>query len=141
MQRAPGLLPGCRRARALRIVGSERSARRGHLPLCVSTPNAHPSLSAEEVRRIARLARLEISDAEAEEYRASLSAVVGYMSRLRDVDLSGVEPLAHIGDTHTRLDEDVPSSSLSNDALMKLAPDRWEGFVKVPKVLDDGGGA
>lgn len=93
------------------------------------------------MRRIARLARLDISDAEAEEYRASLSAVVGYMSRLRDVDLSRVEPLAHIGETHTRLDDDAPGAPLSNDALMKLAPDSWEGFVKVPKVLDEGGGA
>lgn len=122
-------------------MGTERSARRGHLPLSVSTPNVHPPLSAEEVRRIARLARLDLSDGEVEEYRVSLSAIVGYMSRLRDIDLAGVEPLAHIGDTHTRLDEDTPSVPLSNATLMKLAPESWDGFVKVPKVLDDGGGA
>ncbi len=97
--------------------------------------------NADEVRKIARLARLELSDAEVEDHRAALSAIVGYMERLRAVDLAGVEPLTHVGDTHTRLDDDVSTAGLPNSALMAIAPDTWEPFVRVPKVLEEGGGA
>lgn len=93
------------------------------------------------MRRIARLARLELSGTEVEEHRVALSAIVAYMDRLRAVSPLPQEPLAHIGDAHTRLGEDVPVDGLPNSVLRTLAPDSWEAFVKVPKVLDEGGGA
>jgi aspartyl/glutamyl-tRNA(Asn/Gln) amidotransferase C subunit len=63
------------------------------------------------------------------------------MDRLRGIDLSGVEPLTSVGGGVNRLDDDVPGPVLTNEALLKMAPDTMAPFVKVPKVIDDGGGA
>jgi aspartyl-tRNA(Asn)/glutamyl-tRNA(Gln) amidotransferase subunit C len=98
-------------------------------------------LSSEEVRKVARLSRLALDEAQVERFRTQLSAVLGYVERLREVDLSGVEPMAHVGDSVNRLDEDRPGPTLPNEALMRMAPEKMEPFIKVPKVLDEGGGA
>jgi aspartyl-tRNA(Asn)/glutamyl-tRNA(Gln) amidotransferase subunit C len=98
-------------------------------------------LSDEDVRRIARLSRLVVEEGELPALRSRLSAVLGYMERLRSLDLSGVEPLTHVGDQVNRLGEDEPGQTLSNEVLMRMAPERMPPFVKVPKVLDEGAGA
>jgi aspartyl-tRNA(Asn)/glutamyl-tRNA(Gln) amidotransferase subunit C len=98
-------------------------------------------LSAAEVRKVARLARLDLSDDQVEQYRAQLSAVLGYVDRLRTLDLSGVEPMSHPGGQVNRLDDDVPHDPLPTEALMRMAPARMEPFVEVPKVIGEGGGA
>jgi aspartyl-tRNA(Asn)/glutamyl-tRNA(Gln) amidotransferase subunit C len=100
-----------------------------------------PPLSADDVRRVARLARLAISDERAEEVRRDLAAVVGYVDMLRELDLAGVEPMSHAGDARNVSDDDVPREPLANSVLMKMAPDTMEPFFKVPKVLGEGGGA
>lgn len=106
----------------------------------MDAPHSQP-LTIDQVRTIARLARLALTDAELEQQRSSLSAIVGYIDRLRAIDLTGVEPLTHVSDTHTRLGEDTPGPALPTYVLQRLAPESWEAFVKVPKVLDEGGGA
>jgi aspartyl-tRNA(Asn)/glutamyl-tRNA(Gln) amidotransferase subunit C len=93
------------------------------------------------VRKVARLARLSLSDAEVAAYQAKLSAVVTYVDRLRQLDLAGVEPMAHVGDTANRFDPDTPGPTLPNEVLMNLAPESLPPFLRVPKVLDDGAGA
>ncbi|MBX3380173.1 MAG: Asp-tRNA(Asn)/Glu-tRNA(Gln) amidotransferase subunit GatC [Phycisphaeraceae bacterium] len=102
---------------------------------------SHESLSPDYVRRIAKLSRLSLTDEQVAQYGARMSAVLGYMNRLRELNLEGVEPMANVGGTTNRFDEDVPGPTLSNDALMKIAPDTMPPFVKVPKVLGEGGGA
>jgi len=102
----------------------------------------HPQhLSAADVHKVAALSRLSLSDAQVEQYRHQLSAVLAYINRLRELDLAGVEPMAHVGDTHNRLDADTPHDPLPNSVLMKMAPQTMPPFIKVPKVIDDAGGA
>lgn len=101
----------------------------------------HHQLSADYVRKVARLARLAPSDEQVEKYRGQLSAIITYMERLKTLDLAGVEPLANVGDFTNRMDEDGPGETLPNAVLMKMAPETMEPFIKVPKVLDEGGGA
>ncbi len=98
-------------------------------------------LSDEDVRRIAWLARLALSEEELSSYRERLSAILGYVERLRSLELAGVEPLVHVGDQVNRLGEDEPGKTLANEVLMRMAPERMDPFVKVPKVLDEGVGA
>lgn len=100
-------------------------------------------LTIEQVRRVAKLARLSLTDAQLEEYRAKLGAVLVYMDGLRQLDLANVEPLTHPIESGNRLDDDEPGPVLSNDALMKMAPTggSMPPFLKVPKVFGDGGGA
>lgn len=105
---------------------------------------AHPKpqqLSADYVRKIARLSRLTLTDAEVADYQVKLSEVITYVERLRKLDLSGVEPLANVADSRNRLDPDIPGPTLPNEAFMRMAPSTMEPFVKVPKVFEDGGGA
>jgi aspartyl-tRNA(Asn)/glutamyl-tRNA(Gln) amidotransferase subunit C len=98
-------------------------------------------LTSEQVRKVAKLARLAITEAQVEEYCDKLGAVLGYMERLQSLDLSKVEPLTHPLETTNRLDDDEPGETISNETFMKMAPDKLPPFLKVPKVLGDGGGA
>lgn len=96
-----------------------------------------PSLTSEEVRKVARLARLALSDEQVEQYRGQLSGILGYVERLRGLDLAGVEPLAHVSEDVNRLDPDEPRATLPTEALMKMAPESMPPFVKVPKVIGE----
>jgi aspartyl-tRNA(Asn)/glutamyl-tRNA(Gln) amidotransferase subunit C len=98
-------------------------------------------LTAEDVRRVAALARLELDEGQVERYRGQLSAVLGYVECLRRVDLSGVEPLATPLDMSARLGEDEPGPTLPTETLMGMAPEPVPPFVGVPRVLGGGGGA
>lgn len=99
------------------------------------------SLTPDEVRKIAKLSRLALSDAQVAAFLPQISAILGHMDTLRGLDLAGVEPLTHIGEGVNRLDGDEPGAVLELGKLMEMAPEKMEPFVKVPKVLGDGGGA
>ncbi len=94
-------------------------------------------LSLDEVRHVARLARLELSPQELELFRAQLSSVLDHIARLAELDVEGVEPMAHPADITNRLDEDVPGESLPAPVLLALAPAVEGDFIAVPKVLGD----
>lgn len=110
-------------------------------------------LTPEDIHRIARLSRLAVADDQIEPYRAELGAVLGYVERLGELDLAGVEPMTHPGGgvggegagagstPANRLDPDEPGQVLANDVAMGLAPSPRPPFFSVPKVLGDGGGA
>ncbi len=98
-------------------------------------------LSIEDVRKVAKLARLAVSDADAERYRAELAAVLGYVERLGEVDVAGVEPMAHVADSINVLRDDEPRIAYDPAVVEKLAPDAEGGFIRVPRVLGEGGGA
>lgn len=102
---------------------------------------ADADFSDAHLQRLATLARLTLRDDEAARLRASLGALVGYVERLRSLDLAGIEPLTRIGDEANRLDPDTPGPTLPLDALRAIAPDMHGDFIRVPKVLGDGGGA
>lgn len=93
-------------------------------------------LSADHVRKIARLSRLVLSDVQIERLRQDLSAVVTYVDRLRALDLSDVEPLVNVGGGVNRLRDDEPGPTISADQFMSMAPDAMPPFLRVPKVLD-----
>lgn len=107
-------------------------------------------LTPDDIRRIARLSRLAVAEAQIEHYRAELGAVLGYVERLGGLDLAGVEPLTHpgvgpqgadSGVSVNRLDGDEPGPVLANDVVMGLAPEARPPFFSVPRVLGEGGGA
>lgn len=102
---------------------------------------APDELNEDVVRKVARLSRLAITDDEARTQTSRLTAVLGYIERLQELDLENVEPLNNPLDATNRIDEDTPRESLGTDDLMKMAPGAHPPYVKVPKVLGDGGGA
>ncbi|MBL8758092.1 MAG: Asp-tRNA(Asn)/Glu-tRNA(Gln) amidotransferase subunit GatC [Phycisphaerae bacterium] len=105
-----------------------------------AAPDAQP-LSLDEVHAVARLARLDLPADRAELFRHQLGAVIGYVNRLRAMNLEGVEPLASPLEQPGSLAPDEPGPTLSPDTVAALAPERFEHFVKVPKVLGDAGGS
>ncbi|HZW05995.1 MAG TPA: Asp-tRNA(Asn)/Glu-tRNA(Gln) amidotransferase subunit GatC [Phycisphaerales bacterium] len=102
-------------------------------------------LSAEQVRKVAGLAKLELADAEVERLRGELGAILSYAQRLQVVNLDGVEPLATPLELTGPMDDDAPFAgyALTPEALHAMAPATDGPFIKVPKVLGDaaGGGA
>ena len=99
-------------------------------------------LSIDEVRRVARLARLDPGAADMERSRSQLAKIIEYVNQLAELDVEGVEPLIHPGlpAAHVnRLDQDDPQPPLPLEALAMNAPAMEGSFVAVPKVI--GGGA
>lgn len=95
-------------------------------------------LPISTARHVAKLARLALDDSALEQHRKDLSAILGYIESLRELNLEGVEPLSHPLDSMNRPDADTPLPGLPTEALMRLAPAADPPFVSVPKVLDGG---
>jgi aspartyl-tRNA(Asn)/glutamyl-tRNA(Gln) amidotransferase subunit C len=96
-------------------------------------------LGRDQVRHIARLARLRLNEAAIERYQHELSSVLEYVAILREVDVENVDPMSHPLDLHSRMDRDEPAAALSREALERVAPAMEGPFVAVPKTLDEGG--
>jgi aspartyl-tRNA(Asn)/glutamyl-tRNA(Gln) amidotransferase subunit C len=94
-------------------------------------------LSLEEVRHIAKLARLELSAAQLEQYRSQLATVLEHIGKLNELDVTNVEPMAHPSEIANRLDSDQVQPSLALDAVLANAPAVEDRFLAVPKVLAD----
>jgi aspartyl-tRNA(Asn)/glutamyl-tRNA(Gln) amidotransferase subunit C len=94
------------------------------------------ALSRDEVRWVAHLARLELSNAELATLTLQLSAIVDYVDQLQQVPTDGIEPLAHPLPIHNVFREDEPVPSLTVDEALVNAPDRRDGFYGVPAVLE-----
>ncbi|MHC4192795.1 MAG: Asp-tRNA(Asn)/Glu-tRNA(Gln) amidotransferase subunit GatC [Planctomycetota bacterium] len=94
-----------------------------------------------EVRKVAKLARLELSEAEVEEFTGQLSAILEYMEKMNELDTTGVEPLAHCLPITNVFREDAVKESIGVEKALANAPQRDGEFFKVPKILDDSSGA
>ena len=95
------------------------------------------SLSLEEVRHVAKLARLRLSDEKLEALRSQLSSVLEHIATLVAVDTDGVEPMAHPLDVTNRLADDEVGPPMPIEALLANAPARFDRYLAVPKVLTD----
>jgi aspartyl-tRNA(Asn)/glutamyl-tRNA(Gln) amidotransferase subunit C len=89
-------------------------------------------LDRQQVDHVARLARLELSDAEAEKMAGELSAVLAHIEAIRELDLDGVEPTAHVVDLVNALRADVPVPSLSREVALASAPEPTPAGFGVP---------
>jgi aspartyl-tRNA(Asn)/glutamyl-tRNA(Gln) amidotransferase subunit C len=94
------------------------------------------SLTADQVRWVAHLARLELSAAELEMMTPQLNAILEYVNQLQRVATEGVEPLAHPLPLHNVFRDDEPAPSLPVAEALANAPDRHGDFYAVPAVLD-----
>ncbi len=93
-------------------------------------------LTLAEVEHIAALARLELTEAEKERYRAQLSAILEYAARLQELDTEGIPPTASVLPPHAALRPDEPAPGLEQANLLRNAPQSEAGQFRVPPVLD-----
>ncbi|HEY3431312.1 MAG TPA: Asp-tRNA(Asn)/Glu-tRNA(Gln) amidotransferase subunit GatC [Rhodocyclaceae bacterium] len=94
------------------------------------------SLNLEEIGRIAKLARLELSPAEAENTLAQLNNIFGFIEQLQAVNTDGIEPMAHAVDVVQRLRPDAVTESDRRAAFQAVAPETEAGLYLVPKVIE-----
>jgi len=94
------------------------------------------SLTLDQTRWVAHLARLELSDGELAGMTRQLSAILDYVEQLKQVNTENVEPLAHPLDIQNVFRPDEPAPSLPVDAALSNAPERRDNFFAVPAVLE-----
>ena len=94
------------------------------------------SLTLEQVKRIAHLARVEISDAEALTTQGHLNGIFQLIEQMQAVDTTGVEPMAHAQDLNQRLRNDTVTEENRRAAYQAVAPEVEAGLYLVPKVIE-----
>src|SRR3954471_24992178 len=95
------------------------------------------SLSPDDVRKIALLSRLALSDEELVVLAPQLDAIVGYVAQLSEAPTDGVEPLAHALPVRNVFRDDEPVPSLPVEAALAAAPAKRGPFFRVPAVLEE----
>lgn len=93
-------------------------------------------LSKEEVKHIAKLARLGLSDKEIGKFQKELSSILDYVEKLKKVDVSGIQATSHPLEVKNVVREDKPRKwEAGSERLVKMAPDKKEGYVKVKSIF------
>jgi len=94
-------------------------------------------LSKDQAQKIANLARIEITDAEAEKYSKELSDILVFVEKLNETDTSGIEPIAHITGAKnvTREDKVIEYSKETKEGIINNFPERKDRFDKVKAVF------
>ncbi len=94
------------------------------------------SVDLATVRKIASLARIAVSDAEAEALVPELNNILGWVEQLGEVDVAGIEPMTAVIPNLLRLREDIVTDGNVRDQVLANAPQAEHGFFTVPKVIE-----
>ncbi len=94
------------------------------------------SLNSADIKRIAHLARIEVSDTEAEATLTKLTGILGLIEQMQAVDTKGIVPMSHSQDVTQRLREDVVTETNQRELFQSIAPAVKEGIYLVPKVIE-----
>ena len=94
------------------------------------------SLDAATIRRIARLARLHVEEADVARLQGELGSILGWIEQLTEVDVEGIAPLTGVAELALKMREDVVSDGGQAEAVLANAPDRVGDFFAVPKVVE-----
>ena len=94
------------------------------------------SLNSADIKRIAHLARIEVSDAEAEATLIKLTGILGLIEQMQAVDTTGIVPMSHSQNVTQRLREDVVTETNERELFQSIAPAIKDGLYLVPKVIE-----
>ena len=94
------------------------------------------ALTLDDIKRIATLARIEVSDSEAQETLTKLSGILGLIEQMQAVDTTGITPMSHSQDVTQRLREDVVTNTNQRELFQSIAPATQDGLYLVPKVIE-----
>jgi len=93
-------------------------------------------ITKQEVEHVAKLARLELSEQEADRMTDQLSNILTYVEKLNELDTKGVEPTSHVLAINNVTREDMPRESLPLEQALANAPEKVAGHYKVPKIIE-----
>ncbi len=94
------------------------------------------SVDLATVKRVAHLARISVSDEEAEALRGELNAILGFVEQLNEVDVSGIEPMTSVLPMAMKKRADVVTEGGNADDILANAPTREGNYFVVPKVVE-----
>jgi aspartyl-tRNA(Asn)/glutamyl-tRNA(Gln) amidotransferase subunit C len=94
------------------------------------------SLNSADIKRIAHLARIEVSDTEAEATLTKLTGILGLIEQMQAVDTKGIVPMSHSQDVTQRLRDDVVTETNQRELFQSIAPAVKDGLYLVPKVIE-----
>jgi len=94
------------------------------------------SVDAATVKRIGRLARIRIEEAEVAAYQDELNAILGFVEQLSEVDVTGIEPMTSVTPMKLRRRDDVVTDGNYADKIVSNAPLSEDNFFMVPKVVE-----
>ena len=94
------------------------------------------SVDLTTVKRVAHLARIRVTDEEAEALRGELNAILGFVEQLNEVDVSGVEPMTSVLPMRAKMREDRVTDGQRAEAIVANAPEAQAQFFLVPKVVE-----
>ena len=94
-------------------------------------------ISKQDVEKVAKLARLQLSEAELERFTGQLGAILEYVEKMNKLNTDNIEPLAHCLPVSNVFRTDEVKESLGTEKTLANAPQRDGEFFKVPKILDD----
>ncbi len=92
-------------------------------------------ISAEDVDYVAKLAHLQFTSQEAADCTAKLASILNYMQELQKIDVTDVPITTHVLPLQNVFREDETGSCLSREAALANAPEQWEGYFKVPRII------
>lgn len=93
-------------------------------------------IDTDTVRKVARLARIRVSEAELKPLAAELGSILAWVEQLREVDVSGVEPMTSVTPMALKRRPDEVTDGERRDDILANAPDARAGFFVVPKVVE-----
>jgi aspartyl-tRNA(Asn)/glutamyl-tRNA(Gln) amidotransferase subunit C len=103
----------------------------------VSAGSTDARITADDVRHVARLARLAVTDDEVSLFTGQLEAVLQHARDVEALDVSGVPPTAHPLPLQNVFRDDVPGPSLDRDEVLAMAPAAEDGRFRVPRILGE----
>ena len=95
------------------------------------------AITIKDVEHIAKLAKLEFTDAEKEKFTHQLNQILEYVEQMNRLDTSHVEPLSHVIELSNVFRADEVKQGVSTEEALKNAPSKTEEFFKVPKVINE----
>jgi aspartyl-tRNA(Asn)/glutamyl-tRNA(Gln) amidotransferase subunit C len=96
------------------------------------------AVTIKDVEHIAKLAKLEFTDAEKEKFTSQLNKILEYVEQLNKLNTDNVEPLSHVIELNNVFRSDEVKLGVETPEALKNAPSKTEKFFKVPKVIEDG---
>ncbi|APH06467.1 Asp-tRNA(Asn)/Glu-tRNA(Gln) amidotransferase subunit GatC [Bacillus weihaiensis] len=93
-------------------------------------------ISTDQVKHVANLARLAITEEEAELFSKQLDSIISFAEQLNEVDTENVKPTTHVLEMKNIMREDEPKKGLDNEEVLKNAPDQEDGYFRVPSILE-----
>lgn len=95
-----------------------------------------PEITKEQVKRMADLAHLAVTEEEVEAYQEKLQSMLTYVDQLSELNTDDVEPTTHVLHQTNVFREDVQKQTITQEEALKNAPDKQDGYFKVPPILE-----